>query len=102
MLTTLMVLLIVFQLMTFGIGNNDPAWVLEQHLQLGVTAAIVDDVPKVHYCYVLQLHLPRHNGHFRRFRGRLRGCGATDVHGCDAGSGGRVRRPGHRLQPLRG
>lgn len=35
------------QLMTFGVDNNDPAWVLQQHLQLGVAAAIVDDVPKV-------------------------------------------------------
>ena len=60
MSSTLMVLLIGLQLMTFGVGNNDPAWVLEQHLQLGVTAAIVDDVPKVRHCHVLQLHLPRH------------------------------------------
>jgi hypothetical protein len=44
---TLMALSIALQLMTFGVGNNDPAWVLEQHLQLGVTAAIVDNVPKV-------------------------------------------------------
>jgi len=27
--------------MTFGLDNNDPAWVLQQHLQLGVAAAIV-------------------------------------------------------------
>lgn len=33
--------------MTFGVGNNDPRWVLQQHLQLGVSAAIVDDVPQV-------------------------------------------------------
>jgi hypothetical protein len=47
MVMTLMALSIAFQLMTFGVGNNDPAWVLEQHLQLGVTAAIVDNVPQV-------------------------------------------------------
>ncbi len=27
--------------------NNDPAWVAQQHLQLGVCAAIVDDVAGV-------------------------------------------------------
>jgi len=31
----------LLQLMTFGLDNNDPAWVLQQHLQLGVAAAIV-------------------------------------------------------------
>jgi glycerophosphodiester phosphodiesterase len=35
------------QLMTFGLDNNDPAWVLQQHLRLGVAAAIVDDVSTV-------------------------------------------------------
>lgn len=54
-MTLMVMLLFVVQLMTFGIGNNDPAWVLEQHLQLGVTAAIVDDVPKVGYCNVVAL-----------------------------------------------
>jgi hypothetical protein len=43
----LMVFYVISQLMTFGVGNNGPAWVMQQHLQLGVTAAIVDDVPKV-------------------------------------------------------
>ncbi len=32
---------LLLQLMTFGLDNNDPAWVLQQHLQLGVAAAIV-------------------------------------------------------------
>lgn len=30
-----------------GLGNNDPEWIAQQHFQLGVSAAIVDDVAAV-------------------------------------------------------
>ena len=34
------------QLLTYGLGNNDPSWVQQQG-RIGVAAAIVDDVDKI-------------------------------------------------------